>query len=1164
MSGRSAYVRKKATDTKSGKQVSGSRGRARSVTSSDNATISDYPIGPLPSPRHVQALRREKELLEGDMLNYHNGTAPHYIVQESVGSQSGPGWDGSRERPDTAHIHALLNDPAYDRSRRQTIKTEDVSGIEKSGLRSALDKRSDGVRKGLAKAFAFKKKGNRDEDAWAVDFRPESSATVRPAQIAGARPHAQGDGYEATVPPGEYRRGPLNPGLQRDEVGDSLLPSPSALSFTAPEAVIPPIKRWVGAGRPVQRWNKLKKDPELWDPNGDVLVFLDDKGQSPPSRPSFRVSSHIVEATGSRFLITRLREGSTEADMHVLMSPAGAPPMLQRSGPYGQQHLAPGGFARGGQITPPGVEENVGWDMDGQISYEMYFPAPANMTMHDQLRYNITTRNVFALLYHASLVGLGLHQTLVDLHSRLDSYMTPGADNAGTILNYLAARGSEDVRNDPETAVSLLAWSEGREVRWEDGWRESFLHCAGMYSQLEACADFKHVTPITRALLERANLETQLRVHAAEERLATFEYGDMWPAALAITASSSGPVGAAPAKAAMDRLQQFLVQYYSREFGSWPPPEDTASGTSGTVGGGEDIWLTRTVTQLLQRDFAALYDYLVNRDVVWDESEARSSRKWMMVSESGNKGFEADTPDLPMTDMFIEFDNKHRFPHVPYPYPLVPDSIPPLPATSNATKESSSSGIFGRKTAAANPAAAALTVTQAGNGNGRAGSVERRIQLAYTEATNICILGSDFTHSNLIDAFSKFEKSDQVGEVDPSTGRRGRWVLVYGILQTLASISVDAPNLRYGDDVAYHVSPRLKGVKMPPWKASSNNNPRPTHDEAAHELSHCWTVLATWHAGSNSASGMSASGTEDSADGSASAGVSPISPYPAPHTFPPLPRPPHRHRHHNHHHQQRAYYGSVRSASSSRAPSLIGGYGNTAFSGAASTATSVLSYSGSDTTAASSIRPMSSVSRHQYHQHHQHHPQQQQQQQPQGRRRTREASSTRRAVKGAVVVEEQEWTAGGGGGAGTRRGYGGGGGAPVMGFPFHVNAAARGKGGYQGAFSELDDLLDEEVDVDGATFILPLRRAEGYHGVGRGRAAPAAPAATATVVSGEGGGSGGVRLDGDGDGDGGREDVFDRPLLDRGGSDSEAEAEEVGPVPVIPVIRDFDELGAMD
>ena len=121
-----------------------------------------------------------------------------------------------------------------------------------------------------------------------------------------------------------------------------------------------------------------------------------------------------------------------------------------------------------------------------------------------------------------------MHQALTDLHSRLGSYMPSDSDNVGQILNYLTARGIDDVRGDPETAVSLLAWAESPEVRWDEGWRESFVHCAGMYGELERCADFKHLTPITRALLERACLETQLRVQAAEERLAEMSFNDMW------------------------------------------------------------------------------------------------------------------------------------------------------------------------------------------------------------------------------------------------------------------------------------------------------------------------------------------------------------------------------------------------------------------------------------------------------------------------------------------------------------------------------------------------------------------------------------------------------------------------------------------------------------
>lgn len=904
MSGRSAYVRKKITETKPGEKGAVPRSRAKSVASSeDNATISDYPM---PGSRqdtgvattNARFLKFSEPVRETEPLQYRSDATGY--GNQSSGSLSGGSVDGRRDGAGTPHFRGPLEDFAYARARRPVIKTEDVSGIEKSGLRNILDKKSDEVRKGLAKTFAFRKKDRKGADLdRSPEFRPQSSATVRPGHGAGGGGPVGGyqsdadlghDAYSPEPVPVQY----INPHSATEQPWDSsgmIAPPPVGKLPSIPTtASAPPIKRWIGAGRPVQRWNKLRKDPELWDPNGDVLVFFGHRGQSPRPNPSFRLSSHIIEATESRYLITLLREGSTEEDINMPPSPMGAPPMLQRHGHYSHHHLSPhnGGYGRGGQPTPPISDDVSLGEADGQISYEMYFPTPPNVSKIDQLRHHITTRNVFALLYHASLVGLSLYQALFDLHSRLESYMPPEADNVGTILNYLSARGIDDVRNDPETAVSLLAWSEGSEVRWEEGWRESFLHCAGMYSRLESCADFKHITPITRALLERACLETQLRVQAAEERLAEFQFGDMWPASVATAASSSGPVTSSPAKGAADRLQKFLVQHYAQIFGEWPPlptshgQENLAMGTAN--GGGdndEDMWLSRTVAQSLQKDFAALYDYLVNRDIVWDGSEARSSRKWMMVSTSGNRGFEPDTPDLPMTDMLIEFDNKLRFPHIPHPYPLVPESIPPLGniGTASGKDNPSGGGMFGggRSSKKANNAANGSGNGSSTSGNGRSGAVERRIQLAYTEATNICLLGSEFTHSDLIDAFSKFEKIDRVGEVDPSIARRGRWVLLYGVLQTLASVSVDAPNVRYRDDVAYHLSPRLKGAKMPPWKtgAPQHNtnmlNPlRPVggRNEAAHELSHCWTVPHTWNQGTGGTSGSSAtnSGAESSAD----------------------------------------------------------------------------------------------------------------------------------------------------------------------------------------------------------------------------------------------------------------------------------------------------------
>ncbi|KAI0837008.1 hypothetical protein F5Y06DRAFT_90024 [Hypoxylon sp. FL0890] len=809
MSGRSAYVRKRITEPRPG--VRSPPGSSR-YSDRDDLSIGDpgLPQGTGYGTTNARFLKFSEPVRETEITNYRNEITN--FSNHSSGSQSGGSETGRREGGSSSQHPGPMPDYAYARARKPVLRTEDVSGIERSGFRSAVDKKSDEFRKGLTKAFTF---GGKKKKATIEAPRPESSATVRVQNDIDSF-----DMNEMSMTP---MQGPQH--LVWDpEYQQMISPPPSTkLPPIPPPSTTPPIKRWIGAGRPVQRWNKLRKDPELWDPNGDVLVFFGRKGQIPRPNPSFRLSSHIIEATESRFLITLLREGSTEEEydlrMHMPPSPIGAPPMLR---PHGSHPQLGYGLGRNGQPTPPISEDTSLTDADGQISYEMYFPTPPNLSKLEAHRHAITTRNVFALLYHASLVGLSLFQALSDLLARLVTYMPPEADNVGTIINYLSARGIDDARNDAEVAVAMLAWSEIPEVRWEEGWCEAFVHCAGMYSRLEACADFKSVTPITRALLERACLETQLRVQAAEERLGEFSYEDIW--------LNAGPAARGAARDAAERLRQFFITHYAKIHGDWPPPEASARTVEG-----DEMWLTRTLAREMQKDFGALYDYLVNRDIVWDESETRSSRKWMMVSESGNKSFDPDTPDLPFTDILIEFDNRMRFPHIPHPYPLVPESIPPTtPPSSGSSRDRM------RKD---NKIINNSSTKQACDDR----ISERRAQLAYTEATNIYILGSDFTQSDLIESFVKFEKADQVGIVDPFVARRGRWVLIYGILQTLASVAVDAPNVRYKDNVLYHLSPRFKGTKAPPWKSASA-----PAAEALHELSHCWLAPRTWQ---NSTSG---------------------------------------------------------------------------------------------------------------------------------------------------------------------------------------------------------------------------------------------------------------------------------------------------------------------
>jgi hypothetical protein len=74
-----------------------------------------------------------------------------------------------------------------------------------------------------------------------------------------------------------------------------------------------------------------------------------------------------------------------------------------------------------------------------------------------------------------------------------------------------------------------------------------------------------------------------------------------------------------------------------------------------------------------------------------------------------------------------------------------------------------------------------------------------------------------------------------------SEARLGRWVLLYGILQALSTISVDTAGLKYKDKVRYYVGPSLEGC--PPWRSPEAS---PLMIEACQQRSYCWLAPQTW------------------------------------------------------------------------------------------------------------------------------------------------------------------------------------------------------------------------------------------------------------------------------------------------------------------------------
>ena len=411
----------------------------------------------------------------------------------------------------------------------------------------------------------------------------------------------------------------------------------------------------------------------------------------------------------------------------------------------------------------------------------------------DILRHHLTTRNVLALLLNKCIVGLNFYQALIDLHIRLQAYMPPDTDCASMIIDYLVSSRLNDLRNDPAAAAGLLAWSEEPAVHWYEGWREAFVHGVGMYAQLNALPEFRDVSLISRALLKRSYLELQLRIQDVEDRLSSFSFEDIWP---------SQSVYPPPARSSFDRFRKFLKQFYEKAYKGWAVRVAQENGTG---------WLNRGLVMRLQKDFGALYDYLVDRDVTWEESEGHQGQKHKIVSKLKRATFRADSDGLPMTEFFTGFDNRHKYLHIPHPYPLLPTSIP----VQYDTKKS----LFGGRMIR---------------------GLEKRTALAYSEASNIFVLGTDFTPNNLVEAFRRFEKMDQRGEIDPLDARKGRWILLYGVLQLLASISVDTPKLWFTDGVSYFLNPPLAGT--PPWMSQ----PEMVFEEASQVGSYCWKVPHTW------------------------------------------------------------------------------------------------------------------------------------------------------------------------------------------------------------------------------------------------------------------------------------------------------------------------------
>ena len=121
--------------------------------------------------------------------------------------------------------------------------------------------------------------------------------------------------------------------------------------------------------------------------------------------------------------------------------------------------------------------------------YELYIPAPTNLSREEAHQYHLTTRNFFAWMFEKPLVGERLGDALNALFNRMNDYRPNEEQNDDDLLAYIDSQGYTDFRDCPDHALAVLRFAEKIENR--ELWTDAFVHCAGMYNELDTSAEFK-------------------------------------------------------------------------------------------------------------------------------------------------------------------------------------------------------------------------------------------------------------------------------------------------------------------------------------------------------------------------------------------------------------------------------------------------------------------------------------------------------------------------------------------------------------------------------------------------------------------------------------------------------------------------------------------------
>ncbi|KAF7902114.1 uncharacterized protein EAF01_007412 [Botrytis porri] len=320
------------------------------------------------------------------------------------------------------------------------------------------------------------------------------------------------------------------------------------------------IRKWDGKSRRSIEWDGLRRDPELWYPEGDCLVYLYGRGQSMRG-PAFRVPLNVLVDAKCQPLLDAFMSKDINGSPLSDVSEA--------------------------------LDEYFSGASDSDY-VELYIPAPIMAERGEAFLYHAATRNFFAWVFKKSLVGQDLGSALVGLLNSMSQFRSTDANNVDDIVAYIDGEGYADMRNTPDHALGIMYFAE--HFHFKDMWIDALAHCAGMCEKLHNSPGFESLSRQDRVFISRARLEMDLRLDTCGKMLSGFLTEELADTCLQLSPD---------AQIHLEKFRAFLQRYYTAKLGSYP----SLASRSGSGA------FSKSLFKQMRSEFEKLYEFLADSTV---------------------------------------------------------------------------------------------------------------------------------------------------------------------------------------------------------------------------------------------------------------------------------------------------------------------------------------------------------------------------------------------------------------------------------------------------------------------------------------------------------------------------------------------------------------------